>query len=137
VKHTTGAAATCNAARGECPMSWLVLGHGGSSTQGTTLEVTALPGCEDDCPRIGLSGVANAPGVTWEGELEITGTSGRTTVLLRYTERPEGQWTGAMHYFGNFDDRGIDEWLAEPKMLPHEPLPHEAAAACNFEARAK
>jgi sulfide:quinone oxidoreductase len=29
------------------------------------------------------------------------------------------------------------EWLAEPKMLPHEPLPHEAAAACNFEARAK
>lgn len=29
------------------------------------------------------------------------------------------------------------EWLAEPKMLPHEPLPHEAAAACNFETKAK
>lgn len=106
----TGAAATCDAARGECPMSWLSLGHDGSSTQDTTLEVTALPGCEDDCPRIRLSGVANAPGVTWEGELEITGTSGRTTVLLRYTQRPEGQWTGAMHYFGNFDDRAIDDW---------------------------
>ena len=29
------------------------------------------------------------------------------------------------------------EWLAEPKLLPHEPLPHEAAGACNFEAKAK
>jgi len=29
------------------------------------------------------------------------------------------------------------EWLAEPKLLPHEPLPHEAANACNFEARTR
>ena len=24
------------------------------------------------------------------------------------------------------------EWLAEPKRLPHEPLPVEASAACDF-----
>ncbi len=29
------------------------------------------------------------------------------------------------------------EWLAEPKMLPHEPLAHEAADACNFETKPK
>jgi len=29
------------------------------------------------------------------------------------------------------------EWLAEPKLLPHEPLPHEAAGACDFETRPK
>lgn len=106
----TGELASCDAVRGECPMSWLVLGHAGSSSQGTTIEVTADAGCEDDCPEIRMSGVANAPGVTWEGEVEIVGTSGRSTVLLRYVQRPEGQWSGAMHYFGNFDDRAIDDW---------------------------
>ncbi|HWA49093.1 MAG TPA: TIGR01244 family sulfur transferase [Dongiaceae bacterium] len=29
------------------------------------------------------------------------------------------------------------EWLAEPKMLPHEPLAHEATTACNFDAKPK
>lgn len=29
------------------------------------------------------------------------------------------------------------EWLAKPKMLAHEPLPHEAEAACDFEGEAK
>ena len=27
------------------------------------------------------------------------------------------------------------EWLAAPKLLPHEPLAHEAAGACNFDAK--
>ena len=26
-----------------------------------------------------------------------------------------------------------DKWLAEPSLLPHEPLPVDAPAACNFE----
>jgi len=29
------------------------------------------------------------------------------------------------------------EWLAGPKLLPHEPLAHEAAGACNFDAKVK
>lgn len=29
------------------------------------------------------------------------------------------------------------EWLAEPTLLPHEPLAHEAAGACNFETKPK
>jgi sulfide:quinone oxidoreductase len=27
------------------------------------------------------------------------------------------------------------EWMAGPKRLPHEPVPHEAAPACDYEGR--
>lgn len=110
VDPATGDYAACDAARGECPLFWLELAHGGDATQGPTLEVTAAPSCGDDCPVITVAGAASAPGVSWEGALEITGANGRATVFLRYAQKPEGQWSGSMHYFGNFDDHALDQW---------------------------
>ncbi|WP_428268298.1 hypothetical protein [Haliangium sp.] len=109
----TGEPLACDPIRGECPLAWLELAYGGASTQEPTFEVTAAPSCGDDCPVVRVSGAADAPGVSWEGELEIVSRSGRATVLVRYAERPEGQWSGTMHYFGNFDDRALDAWRAD------------------------
>lgn len=105
---------TCDAVRGECPLFWLDVSHAGQATRGPALEVTAAPGCDDDCPVITLgnaSGYEDA--VRWDGEIEISSHNGTETVFLSYVERPEGQWTGTMQYFGSFDDSGVAEWRVD------------------------
>jgi hypothetical protein len=114
----------CDAAKGECPLSWLQLtAPGGTGTLNPTVAFRLLPGCVDavtavdagnqtPCPSVG---VANAGGRTdaihWQGALEITSRDATTVVTLEYTERPEGQWTGSMFYFGTFGREGLDPWI--------------------------
>lgn len=102
----------CDAARGECPLWWLEMGDAGS--RAPTLDIEGVAGCEDDeCPEVGLANAAGVTAVRWEGELEVTSSRGRATLLLTYVERPEGRWSGTMHYFGSFPDTGVDAWQAQ------------------------
>jgi hypothetical protein len=102
----------CDAAKGECPLSWLSLAFDGSPTQAASIEVVATAGCDSNCPVITLGNAGAAPGVRWTGVLEVATLDGRARdyITLSYVQRPEGHWAGSMFYFANFSDNGLDTW---------------------------
>lgn len=111
--------AACNAAAGECPLSWLTLN--GSLDPSITYRLP--PNCVDDtkgvdagalqpCPHVTVGKAGDSAATSWEGELEISsGQGGTTTVHLSYVQRPDGQWTGSMYYFGTFKTAGVPAWI--------------------------
>lgn len=109
----TGEWEECDAAKGECPLFWLKLAvNGEAATAAEEVTVKAPPSCEDEeCPTIKLSGAGSGPGVRWQAALLVSSRNGDVPVLLSYTERPEGRWSGTMYYFGTFEDGGLPAWL--------------------------
>ncbi|MBL8956188.1 MAG: hypothetical protein JNK82_35770, partial [Myxococcaceae bacterium] len=122
----------CSAAANECPMSWLTLTPpvlNATAQQTPTVTFRLEPGCVDPaanpdsnapaCPKVTVGGAGNINLVRWEGELEITTRDTKTRVTLSYVQRPDGQWSGSMFYFGTFDNKNLDSWVASPnKALP-------------------
>ncbi len=115
----------CNPAANECPLWWLKLGGAGAMpTQDPVVSFRLPPNCFDDvtgaadggaaqrCPRVRVEGAGAVTAVRWEGALEISSGDSRAEVRLSYVERPEGQWTGSMYYFGTFKRTGMDAWIA-------------------------
>ncbi len=118
----------CNAAAGECPLSWLTLNvTGATATLDPSVSYRLPPNCIDDtdptlvsdggaaraCPHVTIGQAADAEATSWEGELEISSGQGATlTVHLSYVQRPDGQWTGSMYYFGTFKTAGLANWIA-------------------------
>ena len=123
-RTATGEYRTCNGPS-ECPLWWLGIGSTGTApTQTPTTSFRLLPGCVDDvtrvvedagsvtrCPRIKVANAGGVSAVRWEGALEITSGDSRTQLLLTYVQRPDGQWTGSMYYFGSFDRAGMEGWI--------------------------
>ncbi len=122
-KDATGQYRECNAAMNECPLWWLRLGApGGQPAQTPTVAFRLIPGCADTitnqdagsrqpCPSVRVENAGGVQAVRWEGALEITTRDTRATVTLSYVQRPEGQWTGAMYYFGTFGTKGMQTWI--------------------------
>lgn len=114
----------CDPVKGECPLSWLTLtAPGGTADQSPTIAFRLLPGCVDAtngadggtaCPSIVIGGAGNTTAVKWQGELEVTSRDASVRVQLSYVQRPDGQWTGEMYYFGTFSDIGLDGWKTNP-----------------------
>ncbi len=108
----------CDPAR-DCPLYWLELGDGSASQKVQKIEVV-VPGDGGS----GLVTVASAGGAAvprWEGTLEVIHPElGVQPLLMDYIERPEGRWTGTIHYFANFGDEGLADWAAtqETKATP-------------------
>ena len=119
--------AACNAAAGECPLSWLTLNAPGvAPSLDPSISYRLPPNCIDDtnpkaaadagalqpCPHVTIGHAGDANATSWEGELEISSGQGATiTVHLSYVQRPDGQWTGSMYYFGTFKTAGISDWI--------------------------
>ncbi|HEY1088435.1 MAG TPA: hypothetical protein VGE37_12095, partial [Archangium sp.] len=112
----------CSSAANECPLWWLRVGAGGQPvTQDPTTAFRLAPGCIDDvtngmpadagsstpCPRIRVENAGGTTAVRWRGALELSSGDSRIEIELSYVERPEGQWTGSMYYFGTFGDVGM------------------------------
>lgn len=118
----------CNAAAGECPLSWLTLNVAGAApTLDPSISYRLPPNCIDDtdptlaldggaaraCPHVTIGRAGDAAATSWEGELEISSGQGATiNVHLSYVQRPDGQWTGSMFYFGTFKTAGLPAWIA-------------------------
>ncbi|MFO0595933.1 MAG: hypothetical protein U0228_11525 [Myxococcaceae bacterium] len=117
-KQVDGGYLPCDPLRNECPMQWVSLTvPGGTATQDPTASFRLLPGCVEPgsdggtpCPRITVNG-GNTTAVKWEGELEITTRDATARVYLSYAQRPDGQWSGAMYYFGTFSNTGLPAWI--------------------------
>lgn len=123
---SNGAYRVCNAAANECPLWWLKIGGAGAATvQAETAQFRLSPGCLDDvtqgadagaaqpCPRVRVenAGALMPSGgkspVRWQGVIELSSGDSRIELSLTYVQRPEGQWTGSMYYFGQFSDKGM------------------------------
>ena len=99
-----------------CPLMWVTMGAGIKSEKGEVLKVTVpanclrecaegKKACPDLCPTIMVETDPKAAGAArWTGILEVAleGAAATTLVSLGYSERPDGQWSGTVHYFGSF-----------------------------------
>ncbi|MBM4778179.1 MAG: hypothetical protein GQE15_10810 [Archangiaceae bacterium] len=122
-RNDAGVYIDCDPAKNECPLWWLKLAPPGAMpAQTPTVPLRLIPGCADTtrtpdaggampCPVVRVENAAGVQAVRWEGELEVTTRDARTKVSLSYVERPEGQWTGSMYYFGTFSTKNLDGWI--------------------------
>jgi hypothetical protein len=106
--------ADCDAAKGECPLTWLEISVGDQKTQAPMLTVKVPGSCKDDaCPKVTVGKAGAGRGVRWEGTLELCSSNGcAEPMVLTYTEQAEGQWAGTLYYFGTFNDDGVADWAA-------------------------
>ena len=88
------------------------MSSGGLRTRGDTLELVVPGDCEEDCPIVALTGAGGSPGVRYDGRFEVVGPGGVHSVQIEYVEEVAGRWEGQIRYFANFDDDGLDAWLA-------------------------
>ncbi|AKF05186.1 hypothetical protein [Sandaracinus amylolyticus] len=95
------------------PLRWLELRYGAESAVAGDLEAHVEPGECDDCPFLEVRNAAPPAGwARWEGLLRISHPEmGERLITLAWSRGLDGRWAGSMFYFGNFDARGVQEWL--------------------------
>lgn len=92
------------------PLAWLSMGE---STPARVQELSVFVDGKGGTRTVQLATAANPDLSRWEGRLEVeSATLGKRTVTLDYVTRPEGRWTGTMHYFASFGDAGLEQWMA-------------------------
>jgi hypothetical protein len=95
------------------PLNWVTLASG-ASAPAAVQELTVFVDGNGGTGEIRLANAANASLSRWEGRIEISNaTLGRQVVTLGYVSRPEGHWSGKMHYFGAFGDQNLDAWMVD------------------------
>lgn len=88
---------------GDCPTTTVV----------RSLDLPLAPGASVQV-QVAAGATAIAGAGRWEGILTVSNADlGDQVVNLFYEQRPEGQWTGSMFYFGNFRDDGLDSWITD------------------------
>jgi hypothetical protein len=92
------------------PLSWLAMGNG---TPSPVQEFKVFVDGNGGTQEVRFANAANPSLPHWQGRMEIANAKlGKQMVFLNYVSRPEGRWTGKMYHFANFDDRGLDGWIA-------------------------
>jgi hypothetical protein len=107
----TGGFVECDPVKNECPLWWLDVGPTGATKKDPAVTFAAPAACTNDCPSIVVANAGATTAVSWRGQLEFTTSSGTSHTTVEYTQRPEGQWSGSMYYYGTFSDKGLDTWL--------------------------
>ena len=122
-KDSTGNFRECDPVRNECPLPWLKIAvPGAQPVQAAKAAFRLSPNCADTvtnndagaavpCPMVGVSNAGGTQANSYEGALEITSRDARKIIVISYVDRPEGQWTGSMYYFGSFDTTGLNDWV--------------------------
>ncbi|MFO0750362.1 MAG: hypothetical protein U1F43_32535 [Myxococcota bacterium] len=107
VDKATGQPLACQGAATDCPLWWIELSDGTTTTRGDTLDIA----CDGTCPVVTLRNAGGSPGVRYDGQLTAIGPGGAQDFALRYVEEVSGRWEGQVHYFTVFDDEGVEAWL--------------------------
>lgn len=95
------------------PIGWLTLA-GSSSAPAAAQELTVFVDGGGGTEEVRFGNAATPALARWEGRVEVSSaTLGRRVVTLGYVSRPEGHWSGKMHYFGAFGDRYLSQWMAD------------------------
>ncbi|MCB9731812.1 MAG: hypothetical protein H6745_04160 [Deltaproteobacteria bacterium] len=106
VDEATGLSLPCEGSATDCPLWWLELSDGTTTTRGQELEIT----CQGTCPDVTVRNAGGSPGVRYDGRLVVTSVGGEQEVAVRYVEDVAGRWEGQVHYFTVFNDEGVDDW---------------------------
>jgi hypothetical protein len=62
---------------------------------------------------LSIAGAANPTRPRWDGVITVTNSNiGTQELRLTYVQKPDGQWSGKMYYFADFNDVGLDAWVA-------------------------
>lgn len=114
----------------ENPLSWMSLAVAADQSsaadyetgEAQALATTTLPANQRTVTftippqqsRVLIIGNAHNPQrLMWEGELAIEGEGfGQQRVSLDYRSLPDGQWSGSVYYFANFNDIQFAQWQA-------------------------
>lgn len=112
---------TVHAEDGDAPMPWLALGD--CTAEGApeparvaSLELELAAG---ETKSLCVAGAFTADHDKWDGRLEIGNDAlGYTSppLTLSYTSRMDGQWSGSLFTFINFDDEKLEAWKAAPSL---------------------
>ncbi len=121
--NDAGVYLACDTTRNECPLWWLkVQVPSQMAVQDPSVALRLNPSCADTtrtpdaggvapCPVVQVSNAGGVQAVRWEGKVLVSTRDATTAVTLRYVERPEGQWTGSMFYFGTFSTKNLQGWI--------------------------
>ena len=100
-----------------CPLYWMSFGPAGELSNAQEFEVV-VPAYGSVTVELDVAGAApedgaEAPLNRWTGAVEVVNPSlGSSKVALSYSVTPEGQWQGRAIYFNDFNDAGLETWLA-------------------------
>ncbi len=98
----------CDPAK-DCPLYWLKIGPLGEVEP--VSEVSVGVEGQGGQATLHVEGAGGGPAPKWDGRLEVVhGKYGRQTIVLAYSERPEGRWGGNLYYFANFGTEYLDPW---------------------------
>lgn len=115
IDPVTGEPLPCSGNPVSCPLWWLELGNApGQTTRTDAFEFFLPGGCGDDCPPIVVANATGSPGLRYEGRLLVSGPGGTHEVSVQYAETVDGRWTGDIHYFTNFGEEGLQDWIDSP-----------------------
>ncbi|MBI5544106.1 MAG: hypothetical protein HY901_09475 [Deltaproteobacteria bacterium] len=96
----------------DCPLTWVTMGEAGKEALVQSFEV-GVEGHGGEV-EIVLAGAGDTTAVRWNGRLEISHPqAGTRTLVMTYSERPEGRWTGNLYYFSQFGESGLSDWLGD------------------------
>ncbi len=106
------------------PLHWIEMGPLGAATRTQSFEVSVAPG---ESVTIQVSKAGNEELFRYEGRLRIENSLlGSEDVRIEYSTLLDGQWSGSIHYFINFDDKDLDQWLSAMQ-TPASPAAEDAA----------
>jgi hypothetical protein len=110
----------------ETPLFWIEMGELGAEALGDEYTVEVLPG---ETVSVSVTEAFNETIDRWEGRIVVVNDRlGEHPINLTYSTRPDGQWSGSIHYFINFDDADIDNWINKITN-PNAPAPDKRTAA--------
>jgi hypothetical protein len=110
----------------ETPLFWMEMGEVGAEALGDEYMVEILPG---ETVTVSVTEAFNETIDRWEGRIVVVNDRlGEHPIRLEYSTQPEGQWSGSIYYFINFDDADIDNWI-DKISNPNVPAPDKRTAA--------
>jgi len=101
----------------DCPLVWLSIGPEGQTDKVQSFEIGIEGNGGEAVIQIGDADGTSAP--KWDGTIEVMNKDlGVQSIIMTYTEKPEGRWSGNIAYFAQFGDWKLDQWIEDPATTP-------------------
>ena len=91
------------------PMPWLAIGAVGTSQSVMEYSVRVPPG---ETVLVEVKNLPSGAPSQYRGVLRVSSELGGRDVNIEYARGVDGRWAGRAYYFTQFNDAGVDAWLA-------------------------
>lgn len=101
----------------DAPLFWATLST--SSVGGAQVDQVTLVINPGETAVVYLGSLTNAQRPRWNGMLRVSAEGlGEQFVNLSFVSEPDGQWTGNMYYYAQFEANPLDTWINKTSTLP-------------------